>query len=444
MTINTADNDKIPLPEVASRLGIDTAGIAQCVDWEKSFSESLADMQAYLSPSYIQDAVVGFGLSQEMVDDLVDFARRMGSDLPLVAFFRYCRYRVLRDPTMVQDWREPWPPLDSHLGIKAGLVNVLVMLSAVPEMRNRFRELGIPDVIAHDTLADLRRWMETDSYYQNHRQWGITPWIARWLCNHWQGKLLQLGRLQFSHAVFDGPLTVYRRRGSSDIVALANPGLRFNADGSAWGECCGDRAGSWESREECGPGFIAGNPVNPSGHAVRQMVSLPVAEWEPVLAPGSGVLHVHIPTGGSLNFEACGDSFRQALDIFPRLFPELDFRGFSTGTWLMDPRFSALLAPEANIVRLQGELYLYPGIQGNNDQIRNRVFGWGVTDISAVPWTTSLQKAVGRYLTEGGHFHGGYFFCLRDGFDWGKRVYRSQWPDSGVPGFLQRLIRYDP
>jgi hypothetical protein len=89
----------------------------------------------------------------------------------------------------------------------------------------------------------------------------------------------------------------------------------------------------------------------------------------------------------------------------------------------MDTRLQPLLSAEANIVRLQRETYAYPGLQGDNQQIHHRVFGWGVTDIHTVPWVTSLQKAAGRYLEDGGHFHGGYGFLLREDFAWGEQVY---------------------
>jgi len=137
------------------------------------------------------------------------------------------------------------------------------------------------------------------------------------------------------------------------------------------------------------------------------------------------MLTFHVSAGGPLGFQDCGESFRQALHVFPKYFPEFKCRGFTTASWLMDSRLEGLLAPESNIVRVQREMYLYPGLQGDNQQIYQRVFGWGVTDINSVPWKTSLQKAVGEYLNSGGHFHGGYSFLLREDFSWGRQVYRQ-------------------
>ncbi len=236
------------------------------------------------------------------------------------------------------------------------------MLSIVPEMRETYRRLGIPSDIVRDTVADLRLWMETDLYYHRYQRWGITPWIARWLCKHWQGKLLQLKRLQFSTSQFKGPLHAYRRRGGRELVAIADAGIRYGADGNAWCHYCGDESKVWTSTLQVTDDAIIGNPILPNGFAQRQTQRLSLDEWELVLAPGDDMLTFHVPAGGPLTFEDCGESFRQASDVFPKYFPEFKFRGFSTASWLLDSRLETLLAPESNIVRLQRELYLYPGI----------------------------------------------------------------------------------
>jgi len=382
---------------------------------------------AFLSPGYISEAGKAVILTDEMIQDLIQFAERISRDEYVVTFFWYCRHRILNDPTLVQSWEEQWPPLDGYLGWEAGLLNVLVMLSAVPEMQEVYRKLGIPDDIMKDTVADLRLWMETDLYYQRYQRWGITPWIARWLCHHWQGKLLQLGRLQFSLDTFHGCLRAYRHSKTKEVIAIAEAGIRYGSDGNVWRKCCGEGPGAWTSSLEVTKEAIIGNPITPDGFAHRQTRRLMLDEWEMVLASGDKVLTFHISASGPMDFEKCGDSFRRALEFFPHYYPTFHFRGFSTGTWLLDTRLQALLPPESNIVRLQREMYLNPGLQGDNNEYHERIFGWGVTDVNSVPWKTSLQKAVGQYLNEGGHFHGGYCFLLKEDFDWGRQVYLQMW-----------------
>lgn len=418
------------LDYVAARLRIPPAAQTLCTDWDTAMRVPVTQARSFLDPGFIIEAGKATYLTDNMIQELTAFAQRMIEDENVILFFWYCHYRVLNDPTLLLSWEEQWPSLDDYLGQEAGLLNVLVMLSAVPQMQETFRRLGIPANIVRDTVSDLRLWMETDMYYQRYQRWGITPWIARWLCHHWRGKLLQLGRLQFSMGIFPGCIRVYRHRYRQELLAISDEGIRYSADGNAWRECCGNDPGAWTSSMKMLKGIIIGNPITPDGIAHRHTTRLELHEWDLALAPGDDILTFHIPATGPLRFEECGISFRKALEIFPRYYPEFEFRGFYSGTWLLDKRLQTLLPHESNIVRMQRELYLYPGLQGDNQQVYQRVFGWGVTDINSVSWETSLQNIIGQYLNSGGHFHGGYAFIMREDLSWGDQVYLHKMEQS--------------
>lgn len=411
------------LVNVADQLSFPMGGQALCIDWDFAMRNDPENGLPFLKPGYLSKVARDVFLTDEMIREIVAFAPCIASDPNLLAFFWYCRHRILTDATLTDSWEAPWPSLDDYLGEEAGLFNVLVMLSTVPQMLEVYRRLGIPADIFHDTISDLRLWMETDYYFQRFRRRGITPWIARWLCHHWRGIILQLGRLQFSLGKFGGHLYAYRHRQTQRVIALSEAGIRYTSAGSMWRECCGDDSDAWTSTLQIEADSVIGNPITPDGIAHSTIRSLPLADWELVLAHNASVLIFHIPAGSPLTFERCGDSFRHALEVFPRYFPGFNFRAFWTSTWMMDPRLQQLLAPETNIVRLQREMYLYPGLQGDNNQYIERVFGWGTKDINQVEWKSSLQRSVGAYLNNGGHFHGGYCFLLKDDFDWGSQIY---------------------
>ena len=416
---------RFDLEQAAARLRIPSTGQALCADWDAAMQPSPSQTLPFLQADYVTQAARDVFLTDDMTRELVAFAARIAGDQDVLAFFWYCRHRILTDATLTDSWEAPWPPLDDYLGADAGLLNVLVMLSAVPQMLQVYHHLGIPADLYRDTISDLRLWMETDYYYQRYQRWGITPWIARWLCHHWRGIILQLGRLQFSLGKFGGRLNVYRHRQTRQVVALAESGIRYTSEGSIWRECCGDDSHTWTSVLQLTADAVIGNPITPDGIAHRSTRSLPLVDWELVLAHNADVLIFHVPAGAPLGFDMCGDSFRRALETFPRYYPNFNFRAFWASTWMMDPRLQKLFAPESNIVRLQREMYVYPGLQGDNNQYYERIFGWGTKDINKVEWKTSLQKTIGAYLNNGGHFHGGYCFLLREDFDWGNQVYRQ-------------------
>jgi hypothetical protein len=413
----------LSLAHIASQLHFPPDGQSLCVDWDAAMQTTPAEGLSFLQTDFITQAARDVFLTDDMIRELIAFAPRVAQDEALLAFFWYCRHRILTDHTLTDSWEAPWPALNDYLGADAGLLNVLVMLAAVPDMLAVYRRLNIPADIFRDTISDLRLWMETDYYHHRYQRWGITPWIARWLCHHWRGLILQLGRLQFSLGRFGGLLNAYRNRRTGKVIALSEAGIHYTSAGSMWRDCCGEDGDAWTSTLQQSAESVTGNPITPDGIAHRTACCLPLADWETVLEPDDEVLIFHVPAGAPLTFEMCGDSFRRALEIFPRYYPDFHFHAFWTSTWMMDPRLQNLLAPESNIVRLQREMYLYPGLQGDNNQYFERIFGWGVKDINTVEWKTSLQRTIGAYLNNGGHFHGGYCFLLKDDLAWGKQVY---------------------
>jgi hypothetical protein len=426
--IMRAMDDSSSLELVAGRLKFPPGGRELCTGWDDAMRSDRAEALRFLTTAYITEAAQEVGLTGEMITALAENAERIRKDEDLLAFFRYCHHRMLNDPEFTNEWIDPWPRLDDYLGPDAGLINVLAVLSTVPQMREDYRRMGIPADVARDTVTDVKRWMETDEYFQRHGRWGITPWIVRWHRRHQTGKIFQIKRLHFSRNRFDGRLKAYRRRGGREVVALSTPGVRYLAYGNLMGRCCGDATGTWESAVEETADAVIGNPIRPTGLVRRETIRIPLAEWDLVLSPGDPILGIHIPTGSPMTFDDCGESFRRALDFYPRYFPEFKSRGFSTSSWLLDPRLEAILSPDSNIVRTMREFYLYPGTASGNHGFFERVFGWGINDIKGLPRKTSLQRAVGDYTDQGGHFHGGSCFLLNEDLDWGSQVYRQMEP----------------
>lgn len=97
-----------------------------------------------------------------------------------------------------------WPNVD-------GYFYVHVFLAALPAIRARHAELGVPTHISRETLADLGNKMAI--YRRTHGVGGLDR--QSWLSRHFRGTLFRLGRLQFDmlgsvldvHIPEDGPLS---------------------------------------------------------------------------------------------------------------------------------------------------------------------------------------------------------------------------------------------
>lgn len=96
-----------------------------------------------------------------------------------------------------------WPNVDGYFYVQ-------VFLAALPAVRARHAELGVPAHISRETLADLGNKMAI--FRRTHGVGGLDR--QSWLTRHFRGTLFRLGRLQFDmlgpvldvHIPEDGPL----------------------------------------------------------------------------------------------------------------------------------------------------------------------------------------------------------------------------------------------
>jgi len=70
---------------------------------------------------------------------------------------------------------------------------IAAFLETLPDLLAHFRELGIPDEIVRDTLADFGQHLALNRIVRG----GFGMETRWWLTNHWSGSLYTLGRLQF-------------------------------------------------------------------------------------------------------------------------------------------------------------------------------------------------------------------------------------------------------
>ena len=120
-----------------------------------------------------------------------------------------------------------------------------------------------------------------------------------------------------------------------------------------------------------------------------------------------------------MTVERCRASMRQALEFFPRYFPDKPFVGFACGSWILNPELDRIYRPDSNMVLWQRELYLYPLANHPNSRSGlHFVFGTNDVDPATAPRDTSLRRALLDHLDAGGRLLGGGMFLLLEDFVW--------------------------
>jgi hypothetical protein len=276
------------------------------------------------------------------------------------------------------------------------------------------------DILA-DTLGDIKVWMLNS--HKRYGIWGVTPFS--WFFSYLSGRLFKLGRLQFAPAPFWGSVIAFRNISTREVVAFSEPDICYRKDGLINGtNSIYETENTFVSKYEVNDHDIKGNLVLPAGTVQREITVLERSVWQEVLRNGDMLLGVHIPEGGKMDYDRCGASFNSAIEFFNGVFPETSYKGFSCGSWLLDPQLRLLLPESSNIVRFQKEFYLFP-VQCSDEAVIDRVFGCERKDFENAPAVTALQRSIKDFMNAGGKLHSAGMFLLTEDLKWGSQVYQS-------------------
>ncbi|MHB0936866.1 MAG: acyltransferase domain-containing protein [Armatimonadota bacterium] len=407
--------------DIMIALGFDDTPDGWREEWEEAQAAFPGNVP-FLAEGFIAEACRFSAFPADIEQELQRAAAvfRGNPDLSRTAWFLYRLYH--RDPMPTSAEVFNWPFVRNVLAEPYAMIPALVLLAGVPRMRAMHGERGIPEEVTRATLRDVEIWMR--HFHRSYGYWGLMN--MGWPTHHFAGRLYRLGRLQFMHVPYNGPARAFLHRETSRVVALWGGEAKVRRDGYLDGtnDIFDEEARVLEFR--MGDDLAEGHLINPLGLVTAQRVMLPLAEWRPALLPGAPVIDIHIPEDGKMDFDACGESLRQAQAFFLQHFPERPPAvAFVCGTWFFDAQYQQLLPPESNIVRFQREFYLNPLLSYDREPFW-RVFGEMPEDQAAAPRDTALRRAMLEFKASGGLLRSAGGFCLIEGMEWGSRRYQRE------------------
>lgn len=392
-------------------------------EWADSQKAMPTGILPFLTPGAIENGCKKIGLEPEAIPYLQSTADQIVKDPDMMSLSWHCHYLLFISESYPRSETAEWPSLEAYLGSRSGAFYLIIALSGIPEAIAFHRSRGIPEKVMLDTYTDTAIWAR--DYKDLHGVWGMDTRILPWLYNHLSGDLYRLVRLQFMQRPFRQSLKAFRSRMTGAVIVLAEGGTRYRGDGQIDGTGgVFDPQNGWTSRLVIGRDWITGTPIHPNGYALCEEVKFPLSAWECILSPGNYILEVHIPAGSRMDFDACGESFRQAVDFFPRYFPDRPFKAFCCGSWLLNTQFQDMLPSDSNITRFQREFYLFPILSGGRSGLE-RIFRSGIQDLSNAPRDTRLRRAVLDHLQAGGYLRAGGGLIFAEDLNWGKQVYQG-------------------
>ncbi|MFW5867989.1 MAG: hypothetical protein ACOCX2_09250 [Armatimonadota bacterium] len=401
--------------------------------WEQSQAAMPAGLPEFLTPEAIHLACEAAYTPGEWIGAILHAAEAIAASEAATAIAWHARYWMHEAEEYDASQIRSWPRLvDTPLGEAGALLYLVSLMAGYERMQHIHREHDVPEDVIADTLSQITHYFEATTEEQGYPE--VVPHLIAWLMFHYTGVIYRLARLQFQFGNNRYDIHAFRNTQSARVVALSADGARFRPDGQVL-RPADDCEGSWEAQLSITDEAAQGNPIHPHGYALVEQVRLPLDDWEQVLAPGDPVLHLHIPGGEPMDYDACGEAFEQALAFFPKHFPDYQYNAFMCSSWLLDTALQDLAKPTSNMARFQREVYLFP-VGLRDDSLASALFG-GLRrqipeDLSEYPRETSLQRA---YLdaVEAGTYEprAGGCFLLPEDVDWGAQVYLRQWREAG-------------
>lgn len=401
------------LHDALAHIGIPQAAEALAPHWDESVAALGGEEPWFLTAPEVSAAREWGGLAPETEGALFAEARRIATDpgLRLVAW--HC-HRLLYDRPDYEA-SGTWP---AELG---GAFYLLVAMGMVRRVREAHAAMGVPEEVTRETCGQLSCFGHN---YARMTGGGIGIVLSQiyWTRHYPACRLFRLGRMEYMIRPFRGGVLAFRNRGTGEVVALSPHGLRYTGEGQvAW-----EPEGGWTARLDRTPERVAGSVISPRGAAQARELTLGLREWECVLAPGDSTLDMHIPEGGRMTLEACGDSMRRAAAFFARFFPNQLCRSVTCGSWIFNTQFERIPLSSDNLVRFQRELYLFPTPSNGRDGLWF-IFLQNEVDPRTAPRDTSLRRAVADFLATGERWRGGGMFYLLDDLPrFGTQCYRAR------------------
>lgn len=279
----------------------------------------------------------------------------------------------------------------------------------VQEGRKALKARGIPEKYAYDipermTRRQLAKYVETGDI--NFDDYG-------WDQNFYCCDIFLLDRFYFIPYRWGDTPQAWRHNKTGEVVALWKGGDHVRRDGQLDGVNGIHDEQAFVTVCTETPERITANPVDPQGIILAEPVTLDKSEWTKALGEGDYTIALHIPGGQGYTPERVKNSCTLALDFYKKYFPEYDYKGFWSESWLYDPGLGRILGPERNITRVQRQFYNYPTMEGD-DMARHEVLHDPNADYRQMTPKTTLEEGLFAAWDRGERFHTTGMFLLRE------------------------------
>lgn len=381
--------------------------------WEEACESVLKEPEIpeWLTGGYYRKLQEEYGIFPENLDLLADAAGKVAENQDLCMLARILYYIIgLRTGSgqAFQEFEVPTAPEGTADTIAYDLVALFPVLAHI---RPSWKELEARGVEA-DVLKV--RFTQLDSWITGTIKAEGRPYFSKqgfmWYRAFVYVSELRLGRLRFQWVEHSNcPAKVFVNE-KGDLRVMMD-GVTLHRSGQVLGTYgFTDEEGSFYAEVSESDDAYVGYGVDEKTHLAQPFrTKLLKNEWKLCFAPGDAVLKVHIAPGPGFDAAGCDEAFAMARELFPRCFPEYDFKGFLTHTWFLGPALEPALREGSNIMNFRRYFQIFPA-QSDGIDVFQYVYQKHVNSpaevvIDELPEDNSLRKGVKEQLQKGNYIY---------------------------------------
>lgn len=304
----------------------------------------------------------------------------------------------------------PTVPEDVKNTVGYDLFGFFPMLPLIVDAYKELKLRGVDEEILNNTYMGIDGIIK--SGMERAGKLCVLPMYFNWNYLYAKGYLLSVGRLNFEILPMgrkEYGYVVFKNK--NDDVKILIDGVKLHKSGNVLGSYLAeDEDGSYFAEVTESESSYIGYAINDKTELVETTkTELKKSEWIKVLDNTDAVLSVHIPASGKLDGEECEKSYKKAIELFTKYFPEYNIKGFLCESWLLAPELKKLLKPESNILKFKSKYNCFPVSAACND-VFGFVFKKGIGDLKnfnydELPETNSFTHNIKELYKNGEAIH---------------------------------------
>ena len=379
------------IPGAESRFGFPESFTELCASVKKEYE---AHGAFFLEEAYLLDVDNRYGAFPRTLDAVLSAAAVLRADGAAAEYALFLVRAMEQRDRFKANIRCARFPEERH-----PMFAFLCLVPFIGKTREDLVRRGLPADIVAQTVNQYEDCLFV--YEKRFGRLGINMRYFNHLQEYVDCEILNVDRLRFGFVPLRHPIYLLRRRSDGEYLLLMGE-REITADGLCAKDASSGTAAAFTAFFEETTEYYRGTPVGEDGKCTPQISSYNKSEYELVLRKGDLCLATHIHPYGELSREACFASYRRALDLMKKHYPELDFKAFSCSSWMMSPELKDVMREGSKVLDFQSFYLRFP-VPTQGKAVLNFVFYMpDAEDYTKLPEDTSLQRALKqRYLAGG-------------------------------------------